>query len=478
MVVTEWVRARIAVFVALVFVATTAPAFARNAAPQGAERWEPERLRRVIEERYRVAPLRDGVVLIPRGDSRDVKSIEITGDTVAINGTPVTGAEVRQRLKADSDAILALSYLDPESRRALFGPAASPGRPAAGAAPGGAGAPGEPAGQTASEPERETQPPTAAPESDRTEPRSRSESRVHIGGSVQVNDGELVDGPVVAIGGSVNVNGEVRQDVVAVGGNVTLGPKAKVGGDVTAVGGTVNRDSHAEVDGKVNEIGFRWPHIRLGHGFWFPGTGFRVGPWVEATATLFRMALFGLIAFLVFLIARNPVDRIERVAAMEPWKAGLVGVFTQLLFLPVFLLTIIILAISIVGIPLLLFIPPLAILALVAALFVGFTGVAYRVGRWTEQRFHWAQQSPYLLLLVGLLGIWALTIVGRIVALAGWPAWIAASTLLIVGFLVEYVAWTVGLGAAVLTRFGTRPVGGSGPVAPTAPATTAGPQVG
>ena len=34
-----------------------------------------------------------------------------------------------------------------------------------------------------------------------------------------------------------------------------------------------------------------------------------------------------------------------------------------------------------------------------------------------------------------------------------WPiTWIVGLT----GFLVEYVAWTVGLGAALLTRFGTR----------------------
>jgi hypothetical protein len=34
-----------------------------------------------------------------------------------------------------------------------------------------------------------------------------------------------------------------------------------------------------------------------------------------------------------------------------------------------------------------------------------------------------------------------------------------------VGFVVEYLAWTVGFGAALLTRFGTRPVGAA-PAAP------------
>jgi hypothetical protein len=348
----------------------------------------------------------------------------------------------------------------------------------------GFGKQGEPSAAPPAEPEREVRPegpaPSASTEPSRRETR-RSDAKVHIGGSVQVNEGESVDGPVVAIGGAVTVNGDVRQDVVAIGGSVHLGPKARVAGDVTAVGGSVDKDPQAEVDGRINEIGLRIPHIRFGPRFWLPATGFlsgRFGPWVEVMATLFRMVLFGLLAFLVFLLARGPIDRIEHAAAMEPWKAGLVGVFTQLLFLPVFLLTIIILAISIVGIPLLLFIPPLAILAFIAALVFGFTGVAYRVGRFVEQRLRWPRQSAYLLLLVGLLSIWALTIVGRIVSLGGWPAWVVASALLIVGFLAEYIAWTVGLGAAVMTRFGTRPAGGSGPTAAVPSGVAAGPQAG
>jgi hypothetical protein len=307
----------------------------------------------------------------------------------------------------------------------------------------------------------------------RDETARRSDTKVHIGGGVQVDEGESIDGPVVAIGGSAVVNGDVREDVVAVGGGVRLGPKARVGGDVTAVGGSVEKDPQAEVNGKINEIGLRIPRIHFGRGFWLPSAGIFAGvfrPWVEVMATLFRMVLFGLLAFLVFLIARSPVERIERAAAVEPWKAGLVGIFTQLLFVPVFVLTIIILAMSIVGIPLLLFVPPLAILALIAALIVGFTGVAYRVGRTAQERLGWAQQPPSLLLLVGLLGIWVVTIAGRMVSLLGGPAWALAAALLIVGFLVEYVAWTVGLGAAVMTRFGTRPAGGSGPLtAPPSP---------
>jgi hypothetical protein len=69
-------------------------------------------------------------------------------------------------------------------------------------------------------------------------------------------------------------------------------------------------------------------------------------------------------------------------------------------------------------------------------------------------------------LLVGLAAIWALSLVGHLVALGGWAVWGLAAIFSAMGFLVEYLAWTVGFGAALLTRFGTRPSGGDVAAAP------------
>ncbi|MGE5358341.1 MAG: hypothetical protein ACM3NQ_04935 [Bacteroidales bacterium] len=446
------------VAVMALFAALAGIAAAQSREPSGTGKWEPGRLRRAIEERYRVVPLQEGIALVPRTERGDVRSIEIAGSTVAINGTVVTGAELRERVKADSDAILALSYLDPAERKALFeGPA---DRPAEERPP----AEGERPREVAPE-DRGAIPPPETPLPDR---RSHADARIHIGGGVQVGASEVVDGPVVAVGGPVTVDGEVRQDVVAVGGSVRLGPSARVRGDVTSVGGTIDRDEHAQVDGRLNEIGLSFPHWRLRPGFQAPFLGLHgaLGPGVDLMATGFRMLLFGLLVVLAFLIARTPVERIERIAAVEPWKAGLVGLLTELLFVPVFVVTIVVLAVSIIGIPLLLFVPPLALVAFIVALIIGFAGVAYHVGRWAQHTFGWSGQSALVLVIVGLLGIWALTIIGRAISLAGWPVWIVSAALLVVGFVVEYVAWTVGLGAAVMTRLGTR----SGPyVAPPPP---------
>lgn len=418
----------------------------------------PERLRRAIEEHYRVVPLKDGVALVPQPSRADVSSIELSGETIAIDGAVVTSAEVREKLKDDADAVLALSYLDPADRKALFGLERRTPQPEA---------------------PKAAEPPTTE-EPTRYERPIHRDTKVHIGGSVHVSEQESIDGPVVAIGGGVTVDGEVRDDVVAIGGSVRLGPKARVRGDVTSIGGQVEKDPAAEIVGDINEIGFRFPHVRFRPSWWVPGTGFLRGPFgppVELMASLFRMLLFGLLAFFALLVARDPVSRIEHTVAAEPWKAGLVGLLTELLFVPVFVLTIVVLAVSIVGIPLLLFVPPLAILGLVIALVLGLAGVASRLGRWIEQRLGWARQGPFIALLAGLLVIWALTIVGRFVSLGGWPIWFVSSALLVAGFAAEYVAWTVGLGAAVMTRLGSRPGAAGAPPAPpaaTAPASAPG----
>ena len=76
-------------------------------------------LRQQLERRFDVLPLRDGIALHPKTPRRGVRSIEIGGDTISIDGVPATGAELRQKLGPDADLILRVSYLDADARRAL-----------------------------------------------------------------------------------------------------------------------------------------------------------------------------------------------------------------------------------------------------------------------------------------------------------------------------------------------------------------------
>jgi hypothetical protein len=409
------------------------------------------RVKQAIQSSFRALPIQNGVILVPLSRRPGVDNIELREGTVAVNGTVVTGAELRQRLGRDADPILELSYMDASAQRRLLLPAEA-GTPA-GVEPPGPPPPGAAAEQPARPPEAEARP--SEPRDDRAF-RRRSSGRVRLGGSITVAEDESVNGAVVAIGGDADINGRVREAVVAIGGNVRLGPRAEVQGDVTTVGGSITRDPEAVVHGQVNEVEFPAFHIRP-VGPW----SVRFDPWwgsapwrtVRLVGTLVRMGLFALLAALILLLAPRAVERIDRTVRDEPFKAALVGFFAQLIFVPLLVITVLVLVISIIGIPLLVLVP-FAVLAFFVALLLGFTGSASAVAHAARDRFAWSRPAPFALLVVGLLLIWGVTMVGRVLALPGGPfAWMAGLVLL-VGFLVEYAAWTVGLGGALLTRFG------------------------
>jgi len=67
--------------------------------------------------------------------------------------------------------------------------------------------------------------------------------------------------------------------------------------------------------------------------------------------------MFMLFVLIVTAIGQRPVQQIVARIAAEPLRAGLVGLLAEILFVPVLVVTIVALAISIIGIPLLLLVP-------------------------------------------------------------------------------------------------------------------------
>jgi hypothetical protein len=397
-----------------------------------------------VLSRFRALPVQNGIVLVPLSRVEGVDNIELRDGTIAINGRPVTGGEVRQLLGRDAGPVLELSYLDLDVQRRVLLPAEAgqvDRRPPAAAA--------EPARPEA--PEQVSPPEAVTPD---RKFRRQVETRVRVGGSITVPDDEEVNGPVVAVFGSVTVNGRVRDNVVAVGGNVHLGPSADVRGDVVAVGGSVDRDSGANISGQISEVSFPPMHIRPAWDFrWMPWID--AGPWraIRLLGSLLRMALFTLLATLILLLAPRAVQRVEAAVTTQPWKSVIVGLLAQLFFIPLLVIAVVVLAISIIGIPLLVLVP-FAVLAFLVALLLGFTGAASGLARLVQRRFDWSRPTTFSMLIVGLAMVWGLTILGRLVAFGGGPLAVMAALLIFVGFVIEYAVWTVGLGGALLTRFG------------------------
>jgi hypothetical protein len=347
-----------------------------------------------------------------------------------VDGQPVTGAELRERVGVETaDAILQLSYMSPAEQRTLFGDGSAVPAPAPGVVP---------------EPDSRR---------DRRARRNVSSDRVRIGGDVSVDAGEVVSGDAVAIGGSAQIAGEVQGDVVAIGGGVTLGPEAVVENDVVVIGGALKRDPGARVGGAVKEVG--WGMMvadRYLPPEWF-GNWWRrgFGATFALASTLTRLAVLCLFAALVVLLGAPYVDRVAARARLEPLKAGVIGLLSQLLFVPLLIVTIVVLVATVIGIPLLIFVPFL-ILAFGLAALLGFTAVAQEVGRWTTRRFGWTEIGPFATTLLGIVTVLSPILLGRLLGLIGglFPI---TSGLVLIGLCVEYLVWTIGFGAVALTRF-------------------------
>jgi hypothetical protein len=392
----------------------------------------------------------DGIVLTPKTAIAGVKSIELSRGTISVDGTPVTGAELRARLGADADAVLQVSYLSSADQRTLAGGSTVAGPQAASSVP---------AVPPVAAPEPPEPPQVPQPQGfDALPMRERGEDVVHIGRDVRVEANDVIHGSAVSVGHSVTVLGEVRGDVAAIGGDVELGPRAVVTGRVAAIGGRVHRDPGARVAGGVQEISWSTDRFSsLLRRSWDPSArpGWSFAAPLALIAQITRVGVLCLLAVLIVLIGGNVIDQVGMRAAAEPLKAGAIGFLAQILFVPLLIVTILLLVVTIIGIPLLVLIP-FALLGLVLIALVGFTAVANRVGRVVGSRLSWTA-GPYLLTITGVFVLLVPVLLARVVGLGGFPLSFIALFLALIGWIIEYVAWTIGFGAVVLMRFSKTP---------------------
>jgi hypothetical protein len=173
--------------------------------------------------------------------------------------------------------------------------------------------------------------------------------------------------------------------------------------------------------------------------------------------TASRLAVLAMVAVIVVAFGRNAVERIAARTAAAPVRSGLIGLLAEILFVPVLVLMAVVLAVSIIGIPLL-FLLPFAVLLVMLVALVGFVGLAYHVGRWIASRVGWREPGAYGAVAIGVVAIGAVTLLAKLAGLAG--GFVIGAPLAGLGYFVEFVAWTIGFGAAILywyesqTRFG------------------------
>ncbi len=188
-------------------------------------------------------------------------------------------------------------------------------------------------------------------------------------GNITVKQGQIVQGDVVCVGGSIHLeSGSVVQgDAVAVGGSVTVNEGALVLGQAVAVLGDVDVDRGGQVMGE---------HVQVGLSKIFPRP--RKSGWLRSLGPFGffpTIALFAIMYLVGLLVLRMWPERVRNVShAMfeSPVRAFTIGFLCWLLLLPL----VVLLFISIAGIPVIPLLPVIMFLSIV----LGLSSLALRIG--------------------------------------------------------------------------------------------------
>lgn len=275
---------------------------------------------------------------------------------------------------------------------------------------------------------------------------------VRLFADAEVPAGRRVEGDVVAVFGSVDVGGVVSGNVVAVFGSVRLRPGASVDGDVVAIGGVLDHAPGATVSGESVSIGF-----------------FPIAWGLPTLPVLLFTVLLGwlLTLFMGWLLALVFPDRTLRIAVTASrHTAG--SFFLGVLSAPMFVIALVLLFITVIGIPLAFLLPLLYALMVWA----GQIAASYVLGCKLMRR-RLGQGGLIGPVVGGTLFVALFFVAGA--ALATPPGFARTLSLFftLLGILLAVGLSTIGTGALLLSRFGGRPEGvtfESGQPVPPAPA--------
>ena len=299
-------------------------------------------------------------------------------------------------------------------------------------------------------------------------------AHIMIGKSFTLPEGSVATEGIIVVGSDATIEGTAEDDVLVVGGTLRVGPKAIIHGDVATVGGELNVDPAARIDGDVNTTQIGWPHWTWsGWPVEFPAFDSIWWKGAALALTIGRFALVLLLSVLVAVIAPRRIGSIASRLSSGPVVSAVAGVAAEIFFGPAIVLLAIALVITIVGIPLLAGLPFL--LAAFALLWViGYTAVAGVIGARLRGSDWYVNGVRPVDVVLGSLVLSSVTLFGQVLMMGS--GWLGPFAIMVrgTGWTIEYLAWTVGLGAALTAwmradGFNTRAVP---PTVPPLPATS------
>ncbi|MBN2047102.1 MAG: hypothetical protein JW750_04595 [Anaerolineaceae bacterium] len=308
-----------------------------------------------------------------------------------------------------------------------------------------------------------------------------------FGGNATLMEGSIIEGDVMIAGGTLNASGTINGDIITFGGVINLNDTAVIDGDFASFGGTLNKSPNATIGGdiisdfsdgaefnlpmdldQVFDLGnifsgsmnnldqsSNLPELpRVNYGLrWF-------GKLVLRIAEALGMAVIAVVAA---LFLAGPMKRVGQTLVRQTASAGGIGLLTIIVFpalMIILLITIILIPVSILG-----------ILAFGLLILFGWLSIGLEIGNRIAELIK-TEFSPAVAAGIGTLALAFVSSIFSIVPCIGW--------------MVPFVIASLGLGAVILSKFGTLVYTGSStaasgkspssaPVSPVKPALAAQP---
>lgn len=254
-----------------------------------------------------------------------------------------------------------------------------------------------------------------------------------IGGTATLAEGSSMTGDVFLTGGTLTVSGTVNGDLIAIGGAVNIEDTATVNGNISLIGATLKNSPLAEINGEITEQSPEFLDFSLDNpsGINLPFLKEKSALTKMLQASLQALALAAL-AVIIGLLFPQQTKRIAAAFSSEPLVTGGVG----LLSIVIASIVMVLFTVTLILIP----ITVLCVLMIGVAFLFGWIAIGYEVGQRLAALFK-AVWHPSIAAGIGVLLLGLVTGFATLIPCIGW----------IVGFVVAIV----GLGAVVVSRFGS-----------------------
>jgi len=280
-----------------------------------------------------------------------------------------------------------------------------------------------------------------------------------IGNSVLIEG--KADSDVVVMNGDLSLYGEIKRNVAIIGGDAYLYSGSKIGGDIIVLGGKIYKEENAKIEGNITQmaIGPFSLLLKLLPPYSPKETKLQiVKPEIPKTKKKFKpfetifLLIWGIslsvLTLIITIVAPDGVENMENLIEKKMGYSFVAGFLAQILFVP----AILILIISIIGIPLI----PIFIIAFILSLLISLTPSSLFVGKILKKNLNFLPKQNYFLSFLGLILLFIIWIIGNLLRIGGSIFSIFGLIINLLTIFLLYLYFTIGLGGLILSRFGTK----------------------